>query len=29
MTDRYRHLLDGTRSDAAAELDALLEAGAV
>jgi integrase len=25
MADRYRHLLDGARSDAAAALDALLE----
>jgi integrase len=24
MTDRYRHLLDGTRTEAAAALDALL-----
>ena len=26
MTDRYRHLLDGARIEAAAALDALLEA---
>lgn len=26
MTDQYRHLLDGARTDAAAALDALLEA---
>ena len=26
MTDRYRHLLDGARGEAAAALDALLEA---
>jgi integrase len=28
MTDRYRHLLDGTRADAAAALDALLDRAA-
>jgi hypothetical protein len=27
MTDRYRHLIDGARADAAAALDALLASG--